>query len=106
MSTPKISIGIQPAPLGDVLSEGFEVESRRLVQLHSAAPDMLEALKEISRISIYEIGDFRAVASRMQKRALAAVDKVEGKGTPEEDIRTRDATRNASAALNDPWGKV
>jgi hypothetical protein len=54
--------------------EEYELYARMV----AATFEMLSALKEISEISIYEIGDFRAVASRMQKQALAAIVKAEG----------------------------
>jgi hypothetical protein len=42
---PQITIGIKPAPLGEVMTPDFEREQRRLLALHAAAPELLEALK-------------------------------------------------------------
>jgi hypothetical protein len=45
---PQIKISIAPAPLEQVLTAEFEAEQRKLLALHHAAPELLDALKELA----------------------------------------------------------
>jgi hypothetical protein len=44
---PEVYIGIKPTPMSAVMTTGFNKESKRLVAIYQAAPEMLAALKEI-----------------------------------------------------------
>ena len=75
---PQIKISIAPAPLEQVLTEEFEAEQRKLLALYSAAPELLDALKQIARL-----GNDGEVSAKMQYAladiARAAIAKAEGK---------------------------
>ena len=45
---PQIKISIAPAPLEQVLTAEFEAEQRKLLAMYHAAPELLDALKELA----------------------------------------------------------
>jgi hypothetical protein len=77
---PQIKISIAPAPLEQVLTAEFEAEQRKLLALHHAAPELLDALKDLIGYAAAEIGipPNEAVGGEF-KKARAAIAKAEGK---------------------------
>lgn len=78
MNKPEISIGIRPAPLDVIVTDQWDVESRKLVALYEAAPDLMAALEWLL-VAIEGKRNDVDLAYQVEQ-ARAAIAKARGEG--------------------------